>query len=197
MENQKILLDDNTLSWLGYIGKYKDKKKRITILLKKNPHIKFEMIKDKLIVNRKYYILNFNDFYYLLWYIRTKNASNLRGNQKTEVALSYRTQFKITTCQVRSIGLYEIDIGVSWYLMKRQKDCYNDGEKRLRRRYPLMVTVYIWHDATYDVNINIKLKNCIYFKYSKNIITLTTEYCLLHSWDIKMIIDRLIYYKNL
>lgn len=75
----RVLINDEILDFLGYVGQtYKNKKNSITKLLKKNSEVRYEEVPDERDPRKKYYVLNSIDFEALIMQMRTEKVVELR-----------------------------------------------------------------------------------------------------------------------
>ncbi|KAK2574814.1 hypothetical protein KPH14_013074 [Odynerus spinipes] len=74
----KVIVNDDLLTWCGYSGQYKNQKNNFTQLLKKNPQILYNEIKDEKNPRKSYIVLDTLGFESLLMQMRSPKAREIR-----------------------------------------------------------------------------------------------------------------------
>lgn len=79
----------------------------------------------------------------------------------------------INSKKMRCLGLYSIG-KQKWYIIRRQKESFRDGERALQSKHPYYQKIWYWKNISHAVDIGNQLKNKFrYFKWDArgNIIT--------------------------
>lgn len=75
----QVTVDDEMYGYLGYKGQYNNQKYAFTRLLKKYPRIQFDELVCERDTRKRYYILNVDDFKFLLTNMRGEKMFNVRN----------------------------------------------------------------------------------------------------------------------
>lgn len=76
--DKKLKVTEDLLSWCGYSGEYKTMKTNFLSLVKKNPQITYDEIKDSVVTKKRYVVLDPLDFESLLMQMRSPKAAEVR-----------------------------------------------------------------------------------------------------------------------
>lgn len=74
----RVIVNDDLLSWCGYSGQYKNQKNNFTQLVKKNPQITYTEIKDEQNPRKSFIVLDTLAFESLLMQMRSPKAREIR-----------------------------------------------------------------------------------------------------------------------